>query len=231
MEKICCVEDGKEYQLLIENALRGYDVVFCSTLSEAKTTLDQNGRDFSLMILDISLPDGNGIHFLSEARLQMDLEHFPVFVVSSNKDIMTKVTAFGVGVDDYICKPFEALELRARVEAKFRQIRSKRNGDNRIQFGDLSIDLARMQIYTSGQRASLDMTPIEFKLLALLAKSPGQVFSRAQIIEEIWGPNTAMTDRTVDAHVSHLRKKIASSSVEIGTVPSAGYKVTLKHMC
>lgn len=206
-------------------------MIFCSTLSEAKATLDQSNRDFSLMLLDISLPDGNGIHFLSEAKLQMDLENFPVFVVSSNQDIMSKVSAFNVGVDDYICKPFEALELRARVEAKIKQIRARRNQDSRIQFGDLSIDLARMQIHSSGQRAPLDVTPIEFKILALLAKNPGNVYSRSQIIEEVWGPHTAMTDRTVDAHISHLRKKIADSSVEIGTVPGMGYKVTLRHMC
>ncbi|PWU18756.1 MAG: hypothetical protein C5B49_06715 [Bdellovibrio sp.] len=228
MERICCVEDAADYQILIESALRGFEIVFCSTLSEAKTVLNREGKFFSLLILDISLPDGNGIRFLSEAKLQNGVPDIPVFVVTSDTDVMSKVTAFGIGIEDYICKPFEALELRARVDAKLKYIRSRQSKDSRIQFGDLNIDSAKMLVQISGSSERIELTPIEFKIIALLIRHPGNVYSRAQIIDDVWGSSTHITDRTVDAHISHLRKKLADSNVEISTVLSMGYKVALK---
>lgn len=227
MEKICCIEDGKEYQILIESALRGFEILFCSTLAEAKTVLEREKNHLSLIILDISLPDGNGIKFLSESKLS-GLPDIPVFVVTTDHDVMSKVTAFGIGIDDYICKPFQSLELRARVEAKIKQRRSRQSLESRIQYGDLLIDLAKMMVQISGSATHIDLTPIEFKMIAMLARRPGNVYSRTQIIDEVWGAGTHITDRTVDAHISHLRKKLAHSTVEINTVLSMGYKVTLR---
>ncbi len=224
MRKIACVEDSREYQLLIQDALKGYEVQFVSTLAQARTLFQNETDGFEMLLLDVSLPDGNGIKFLSEIKLTRDL---PVFILTADNDVLSKVAAFGIGADDYIVKPFHALELRARVEAKMRSHQTARESGGAITVGDLAIDAGKMSV-TGDKGQRIDLTPIEFKILHLLARRIGNVYSRAQIMTEVWGDQTHLTDRTVDAHVSHLRKKIAFSRVKITTVLSVGYKISVR---
>lgn len=228
MNKILCIDDSPEFQALIQNALKGFEIDFASTLRQARSLLDHSRSHYSMMLLDLSLPDGHGTKFISEVHLRYPDLDIPIFVVSSDGDIYSKITAFGLGVDDYIVKPFSALELRARVEARLRKYEKHHAEEHVMHLGDLVIDSSKM-VVTHLQR-KIDLTPIEFKILVMLARRKDIVLSRMQIMNEVWGSETYVTDRTVDAHISHLRKKIARSNVQIESVLSVGYKINSEHV-
>ena len=225
MEKLLCIEDSQEFQILIAHALKGYEIDFATTLDQARKLLDQKSQGYELMLLDLSLPDGNGMKFISEFNLRYSNQKTPIFVVSSDSDVYSKIAAFGVGIDDYIVKPFSALELRARVDAKLKKQQKTMKDESVISVGDLEIDTAKM-VVTRGSK-KIELTPIEFKILVVLARRKDIVFSRSQIMNEVWGNETYITDRTVDAHISHLRKKIAKSNVQVESVLSVGYKLNI----
>ncbi len=229
MGSILVVEDSSEFQILIRSSLSEHQLQFCSTLAEARKFISRIGTDFQVVLLDVSLPDGDGIKFLTELKLQNKDTGFGVFVITSDTDVLTKIAAFGVGADDYICKPFHPLELRARVEAKLRQLQVHLESIPVLSIGDLILDSTKMSVsFRDGSKKIDAFTPIEFKILFNLGKRPEVVFSRNQLIDQLWGASTYVTDRTVDAHVSHVRKKIIDSSVKIKTVVGLGYKVVVE---
>jgi two-component system, OmpR family, phosphate regulon response regulator PhoB len=225
--RILCVEDAIEYQILIGKALTGYELIFCSSIAATRKVLSESHASFDFVLLDVSLPDGSGLEFLGELRDNPSLSELPVFILSVDDAILSKVAAFGIGVDDYICKPFNPLELKSRIEARLKkaeQFHSKR----RI-IGNLVLDQSRMQAsFQDGAQQKIDMTPIEFKILFLLSRRPEVIYTRQQIIDEVWGHLTHITDRTVDAHISHVRKKLESSKVSIETVLGVGYKLKVQ---
>ncbi len=225
MEKLLCIEDSQEFQILIGHALKGWFIDFASTLEQARLLLDQSHQKYQLMLLDLSLPDGNGMKFIAEFHLRYSDQKIPIVVVSTDGDVYSKVAAFGVGIDDYIVKPFSALELRARVEAKLRKQNKERAEEKMMVVGDLSIDIAKMTVSRGSKK--IQLTPLEFKILVVLSRRKDIVFSRSQIMNEVWGSETFITDRTVDAHISHLRKKIARSNVQVESVLSVGYKLQI----
>lgn len=229
MDKVLCVEDSQEYQKVIKNALKGIDADFAATLAEARTFLNSPENAYDMLLLDVSLPDGDGIKFLSEFNLNnKKMRDIPVFIVSSDSNELSKVTAFGLGVDDYICKPFSPIELKARVEAKMKKIKDKKSESNSFVVGDIEVDHNKMTLHIQNATSPLEgITPIEFKIFTLLGQNPGNILSRAQIIDRVWPLNTFITERTVDAHVSRLRKKIAESKIEVETVFGVGYKLIL----
>lgn len=196
---------------------------------EALRAVEGARSNFDLLLLDASLPDGNGVKILPKIRTALGNHNLPCIVISSDADTLSKVAAFGVGADDYITKPPDTTELRARVDAKLRWSATMAQDLSIINFEDLSIDVDRMSaelILQNGPRESINLTPLEFKILRLLMSRPGQVFSRDLIIERIWGLGKYVTERTIDAHISHLRSKIEHSRVQIETVLSAGYKIS-----
>jgi DNA-binding response OmpR family regulator len=231
MNRILCIEDNKEFQIYLTSVLREYSLTHVSTIGEA-LRLVSNGRDsFDIMLLDINLPDGNGVKALPKLKESNINKMIPIIVISGDNDVLTKVAAFGLGADDYISKPLDPSELKARIEARIRWFKSQVNEKSVVEFGDIKIDTERMvveKMSESGERTTIDLTPFEFKILRLLVNRPGQVFSRDQIIERVWGVGRHVTSRTVDAHVSHLRKKLDARRVEIETVLSAGYKIGLR---
>lgn len=227
MDRIICIEDNQEYQHFIRSALSEMKIDFANNISEARVLLQNPQNHYDILLLDIFLPDGNGIHFLSELNLMnKNRQSIPVFIVSSDSHEMSKIAAFGLGVDDYICKPFSAKELRARVEAKLKKNRSQGAGDFLV--GNIQVNTNRMNltIRETNQEIS-DITPIEFKIFCTLAAKPGFILSRVQIIDAVWPINTNITERTVDTHLSHLRKKISASNVKIVTVIGVGYKIVI----
>lgn len=227
MDRVLCVEDSIEYQVVIRNALKGIDADFAANLAEARTLLNSPDNAYDMMLLDVSLPDGDGIKFLSEFNLNnKKMRDIPVFIVTSDSNELSKVTAFGLGVDDYICKPFSPIELKARVEAKMRKIKDRRTESTSFSVGDIEVDHNKMTLHVLNAAAPIEgITPIEFKIFTLLGQNPGNILSRAQIIDRVWPLNTFITERTVDAHVSRLRKKISTSKIEVETVFGVGYKL------
>ncbi len=227
MDRVLCVEDSIEYQAVIRNALKGIDADFAANLAEARILLNSPDIAYDMMLLDVSLPDGDGIKFLSEFNLNnKKMRDIPVFIVTSDSNELSKVTAFGLGVDDYICKPFSPIELKARVEAKMRKIKDRRTESTNFTVGDIEVDHNKMTLHILNAAGPVEsITPIEFKIFTLLGQNPGNILSRAQIIDRVWPLNTFITERTVDAHVSRLRKKISASKIEVETVFGVGYKL------
>jgi DNA-binding response OmpR family regulator len=231
MARILCIEDSKEFQIYLASILKEHSLTFAANSTEA-LRITESGRDhFELVLLDVSLPDGNGLKILPRLKEALAPRFVPIIIISSDHDIITKVAAFGVGADDYINKPPDASELRARIDAKIRTLQSLNTEKVIIEYSDITIDLGKMTAeitHKNATREALDLTPYEFKILRLLIGRPGQVYSREVIIDRVWGIDKFITPRTVDAHVSHLRKKMASSEIQIETVLSSGYKLALK---
>lgn len=231
MARILCIEDSKEFQIYLTSILKEHSLTFAASMNEA-IRITEGGRDhFELILLDVSLPDGNGIKILPRIKEAMAPRFVPIIVISADHDIITKVAAFGVGADDYINKPPDPSELRARIDAKIRTLQSLTSEKSIVEYSDITIDLDKMTaeiLHKNAKREALDLTPYEFKILRLLIGRPGQVYSRELIIDRVWGIDKFITPRTVDAHVSHLRKKLSHSVVQIETVLSSGYKLALK---
>ncbi|RYZ66567.1 MAG: response regulator transcription factor [Proteobacteria bacterium] len=223
MSSILCIEDNAEMQILVEAALDSHRVTVVSTLAEAKKSLSQT--KFDLVILDLELPDGDGMKFL--ASLNSSEPAVPVFILTGKSETANKVIAFSLGVDDFISKPFDPLELRARVNAKLKKVAAVSDQQAVMKLKDLTIDVEKQRVTISGKSGQdfVTLTSLEFRLLLTFARSPDRVFSRAKLLDSVWGSDIAVTDRTVDTHVGHLRKKIAASSVKIETVLNEGYRL------
>ncbi|MBX7231459.1 MAG: response regulator transcription factor [Bdellovibrionales bacterium] len=230
MAKLLCIEDSQEFFLYLKTVLKEHDLTHVTNLNDAFKII-QNGRNsFDLILLDVSLPDGNGIKSIGALKDSFSTKLIPIIVISSDGDVISKVAAFGIGADDYILKPPNTDELKARIAARLRSHQTEQKISDQIEIGNLSINSDRMMVQIhllNGKSLSVDLTPSEFKLLKKLSLRPGQVFSRDQLIDEVWGISKYITQRTVDAHMSHLRKKIIKSNVKIETVLSIGYKISV----
>jgi DNA-binding response OmpR family regulator len=226
MKKILAVEDSPEIHLVIEASLSDFLVVLAPSLAEARKQLEKDV--FAGMILDISLPDGDGLEFFARVRQDARWRDLPVIFLTGKTDLSSKLAAFSLGAEDFLTKPFEAAELRARVQARLKRMDEIRDGDLRVQ--DLMLNKSQMKVWISKgtQRAAVSLTSTEFRLLALLLRHMDRIYDRDTIINEVWGNETHVLDRTVDTHVSHLRKKIAQSRVHIEAVPGEGYRAVVK---
>lgn len=180
-----------------------------------------------LVLLDVRLPDGSGFDFcraLRQSGLRM-----PVIMLTAQQDALDKVLGLEMGADDYVTKPFHLRELLSRIRAQLRRAYGEfANVDaNHLYLGDLLIDLTRGQVLRDEQ--PLNLTPIEFRLLTYLARHRGQVLSRAQIVEAVWGHSPdADSEQTVNVHIRRLREKIEqdpSRPALILTVPGLGYRL------
>lgn len=220
---ILVIDDSKSCQLLAREALKMLGEVKCvSSIFEAIESIKV--KTYDLIVLDISLPDGNGVNFYNEMHANEKTKFTPVIFVSGSDDVPTKVTAFHLGANDYVCKPFNPLELRARCE---RILRQSDQNEAPIQFiGNLKVNASKLQvdINENGTWTPVDLTVKEFKILNLFAKRPEVVFSRQQIMDQVWGQDFSLTERTVDTHISSLRKKMGPSGNLIKSIRGLGYK-------
>jgi DNA-binding response OmpR family regulator len=226
MKTILCIEDNPEMQILVEASLDSYQLLQATTLTEARRFLESDKVD--LIILDLELPDGDGLKFLTQlGEKDAKLKEIPVFILTGKSETANKVIAFSLGADDFIAKPFDPLELRARVAAKIKKSEVSQEKREVIKFKDLLIDIPRqrVQLLHAGSAQNIQVTSLEFKLLVNFVRAPDRVFSRDQLLDHVWGSGTNITDRTVDTHVGHLRKKLAASLVKIETVINEGYRL------
>ena len=145
MKSILCVEDNAEIQILVQAALDQYHVTAVSQVSEARSLI--YSRKFDLVILDVELPDGDGLKFLAEIVGISDSDKTPIFILTGKSDTSNKVIAFSLGADDFISKPFDALELRARVNAKIKKLDQSDQDKSVIKLKDMTIDVTKQRIY------------------------------------------------------------------------------------
>ena len=181
----------------------------------------------SLFLLDIMLPDVDGLELCKRIRSTEPLARTPIIFVTAKITEEDRLLGFDVGADDYITKPFSPRELVARVEAVLRRTRDMGTKEM-IQFGNVEIDCAAMVLRVDGQE--VPTTSLEFRLLEYLARSPGLVFTRDRLLEAVWGNLKFVSRRSVDVYVSKLREKIendANNPEYLLTVRGAGYKMIL----
>jgi len=224
MPKILVVEDEPAIAESIAYSLRrdGYTAQIVGTVAAAEREL----AGVDLVILDLMLPDGSGFEVIGAARRSATPP--PVIVLSSRDSEADRVAALETGADDYVTKPFSPREIVARVRAVLRRAAkaaaAPANGTPAVS---LSVDDATRRAAVHGK--PLDLTRVEFDLLACLLGAPGRVFTRAQLIDKVWGDGFAITDRTIDSHVKGLRKKVAEAGGDawlIETVRGVGYRVS-----
>ena len=232
MPTILVVEDEPAIAESLSYALRrdGFTVLVASTVSAALEQLA--GAD--LVLLDLMLPDGSGFEIIGRARRA---ERVPAIIVLSSRDgEADRVAALETGADDYVTKPFSPREVVARVRAVLRRAQSTpRTADaapRRTNGGadrplPLTVDEATRRATVHGK--TIELTRVEFDLLGCLLSAPGRVFTRAQLIDRVWGDGFAITDRTIDSHVKALRRKVEGGGGDanlIETVRGVGYRVS-----
>lgn len=228
---VLIVDDDKEICELLKMflTLEKYDVVSANTGMEG---LDKfRSSNFDLILLDISLPDINGQQLCKLIRQESDV---PVIMVSANDSVSDKVICLEYGADDYISKPFENMELMARIKAVLRRaekhITAIENSDDFgiINFQGLKIDYSKRNV-TASDDTIINLTPKEFELLIYFAKHAGETLNRDTIIEDLWGKNTLYRwSRSLDVHIQNLRQKIEKNPKNpsiIQTVSGIGYKI------
>jgi DNA-binding response OmpR family regulator len=223
-ERILVVDDEAGIRELVGTYLRtdGYVVDEAADGERALDSFREHRPD--LVVLDLRLPGIDGYDVLREIR-----RHSSVFVIllTARSEETDKLVGLELGADDYITKPFSPRELVARVRAVLRRGRvDDPDDDGLVEFEDLAIDIDRHEVRVDGSR--VDLTNLEFQLLVALADSPGRVFTRRQLTEQVWGWDFYGDERLVDVHVRNLRRSLGDSADEprfIGTVRGVGYKL------
>ena len=224
MNRILVVDDEPNLSASLEALLReeGFQVGVCSSIKEAR---EAALRDFQLVVLDWSLPDGAGIDLLKWWRAQG--EPIPVIMLTARSQLIDKVIGLELGADDYVTKPFEPRELIARIRTR---LRSRPNGSApnttaessraKINAAGFVMDVERHDLTFQGRRQEL--TKMEWGLLRLFLENPNRVYSREELLNSVWGMESFPTTRTVDNHVLQLRQKFGAHLFE--TVRGVGYR-------
>src|SRR5512135_66639 len=202
MARILVVEDEPDLLLGLEDDLKleGYEVEVVRDGETASRRARE--QSFDLIILDVMLPRKDGFEVCRELR-RAGLRT-PVILLTAKAQESDKVLGLELGADDYVTKPFSPRELRARVKAALR--RAAGEMPDIYRFGDVEVDFTRYELRRAGR--AVEMTPIEFKLLAAFIRRRGHTLSRDKLLDQVWGQETFVTDRVVDTHVTNLRKKI-----------------------
>lgn len=219
-QKIMVVDDDENIAELMSLYLEkeGYKIEKYYNAREAL----ENFRTFTpdLMLLDIMLPEMNGYDVCKTIRRISDI---PIIMVTAKGETFDKVLGLELGADDYIVKPFDGKELTARVKAVLRRYQSTPQESKEIVYPNLTIDLSQYSLIYHGRR--LEIPPKELELLYFLAVHPNQVFTREQLLDEIWGYDYIGESRTVDVHIKRLREKLNKEDPwQIKTVWGVGYK-------
>jgi two-component system alkaline phosphatase synthesis response regulator PhoP len=225
VSKILIVEDSRDYQLMLKRLLKreNHDIHVAHNVAEAREKILTH--EFDLIILDVTLPLGDGFELCADMQADERLRPIPIIFLSVHEDISRKVAAFALGAEDYIAKSFNPVEFRARVDAKLRKSAKRPDSEQTLVKGQLKVSLLDQRAYVKGKEVNL--TPLEFKLLAYFARNEGVVLSREQILAAVWGQNVHVFDRTVDTHVSALRRKLAPCGKYIRSVLGSGYSFSV----
>ena len=221
MARILVVEDEANLAMGLEDDLKleGYDVEVAREAETARRRLEE--KPFDLIVLDVMLPGQDGFDLCRALRRQG--VETPIIMLTAKTQESDRVLGLELGADDYVTKPFSPRELRARIKAVLRRVRDPLS--TRFEFGDVKVDFGRHEVRVAGKPVTF--TPVEFQLLAALIRLRGRVLSRAQLLDEVWGRDSLVTDRVVDTHVANLRKKIEPRPDQpryVIAVRGAGYR-------
>jgi DNA-binding response OmpR family regulator len=223
--RILLVDDEQPVQKLLTYPLEkeGYEVVQAFDGQQALQAFEQH--QFDLVVLDIMLPQMDGLEVCQRIRAK---SRVPIIMLTAKAEEIDKVIGLEIGADDYITKPFSMREFRSRVRAALRRAEMVPAADadeEPLERGDLRLDFAKRRTELSGE--PVELTYVEFEILAVLARSPGRVFSRELLLERVWGDSSYRDPRTIDVHIRHLREKIEPDPKNpeyLLTVRGVGYR-------
>jgi two-component system, OmpR family, alkaline phosphatase synthesis response regulator PhoP len=223
MKRLLLVEDEPGLVLTLSDRLarEGYHV---DTSQDGEDGLGRASKEaFDLVLLDVMLPKMSGFDVLKELR-KRSIET-PVIMLTARGQIVDKVVGLKLGADDYVTKPFEMVELLARIEAKLRRAPATPHPVEGYQFGDVRVDFRRAEVVREG--APLELSAREFQLLKYFIEHRGATLTREELLNEVWGYNSMPSTRTVDVHVAWLRQKIEPNPRHpqyVLTIHGMGYK-------
>ena len=221
--EIFCVEDDGDIRELIEYTLKtaGFEVRDFEGGAELFEALE-SARPL-LILLDIMLSGTDGMKILKQLREKSATADIPVIMVTAKSDRLDKVRGLDCGADDYVTKPFDILELIARIKAVLRRSKAKQNTAEVLECGEIEADLPQRRITVSGNEITL--TYKEFELLVFLMENKGKVVTRTTLLDKIWNTDFEGESRTVDVHIRTLRQKLGAAGELIETVRNVGYRM------
>ena len=222
MAKLLVIEDEPDVRKVIEYnlALAGHEVVIAGDGRQGLRMARELKPD--LVLLDLMLPDLSGTEVCRALKDDQDLKGMPVLVVSALGEEIDRVVGFELGADDYVTKPFSVRELVLRVRAILRRRANLDSAGGCIEFGRLRIDREAHRVWVASDEVSL--TALEFKLLVTMYERRDRVQSRGALLDQVWGIESRISTRTVDAHVKRLREKLGAARDYIETVRGIGYR-------
>lgn len=216
MNMVLVVEDdirlGHEIVETLETS--GFDVVWCKDGTSARTV---EINDYALVVLDLMLPGAHGFDLLKEWRKTSDL---PVIILTARSETHDKVRGFALGGDDYLTKPFWPEELVARVQARLRR---PTMSSGALEFGNVTLDVDRREVRVDGEL--VEFTKVEFDILAFLVTRRDKAISRRQLVENVLDEEREGGERTLDVHISRIRKKLGGAGKHLETVWGIGYRL------
>ncbi len=202
--KVLVVEDEVEIRRFIRLSLQAESLVVSEADSVQRGLIEAGTRRPDLVVLDLGLPDGDGIDFIRSLRTWSEI---PIIVLSARTTESDKIAALDAGADDYLVKPFGTGELLARVRAQLRRHpRASADVPSVLEFGDVRIDLVRRKVERAG--VALHLTPLEYRLLTHLASHPNRVLTHPQLLKAVWGPSHSEDTHYVRIYMGHLRAKL-----------------------
>jgi DNA-binding response OmpR family regulator len=218
------IDDDARLTDMVGDYLRrnGFEVETAGTLAQGRDRL--RSTTYDALLLDLMLPDGDGLDMTRELRGNPRTRRLPLLMLTARGESTDRIVGLEMGADDYLPKPFEPRELLARVKALLRRAAPEAQADDLLQFGRLEIDLGARQARLGG--VACDLTSHQFELLTVLAQSPGRVLSRDQIMDSLKGHPLEAFDRSIDVHISRLRAVIEDDPKaprRVLTVRGAGY--------
>ena len=222
-DKILVIEDEPDIRKTLEYNLarEGFIVSTAGSLKKAKNILEN--PNFSLILLDLMLPDGSGLDLCRELKSNPALKEIPIIILTAKDDEVDKVVGFELGADDYVTKPFSVRELILRVKAVLKRNQKTATPlEINRNFGSLVMDIESHEVFIDDKEITL--TALEFKLLNQLVERRGRVQTRDQLLSDVWGYSSDVTTRTVDTHIKRLREKLGVMGKYVQTIRGVGYK-------
>ncbi|MFZ6741779.1 two-component system response regulator KdpE [Undibacterium sp. JH2W] len=220
------VEDEPQIRRFVRNALEEEEWQVLESANLQRGLVDAGTRQPDLIILDLGLPDGDGIDFIRDVRKWSSI---PIIVLSARVSEQEKIKALDAGADDYLTKPFGVGELLARVRATFRRQRQPGVSlDGIVQFGDVKVDMKARLVTKAG--AMVKLTPTEFRLLMVLVTNVGRVVTNPQLLREVWGPSHSESGHYLRIYMGHLRQKLEDDPAQpryLLTETAIGYRLHL----
>lgn len=225
MRSILHIEDNLAERELVKRIFFDQRIVHTSSNKESIELLDK--QNFDLILLDVMLEDGDSYELCRKIKNDPRHAQVPIIMISGKDEVSDKILGLDVGADDYVSKPYNFLELKARTQALLRRANSNQTSTRKVNFGPFEMEPDVFQFFISieNEKKKVSLSSTEFKLLHYLMKNAGRIISREQILDSVWGQEIHVTDRTVDAKISKIRKKLGDHGDWLTSIYGLGYSL------